>query len=102
MKPETTRSFGGLLTLEKIREAIKEKYPKASELEMCIRTKLESRFQNKHLRAYLRGQKRFSYGFDAQGRPHYFNVLDGSYEDEGPPKMISDLLINETKKENSE
>ena len=99
MTVDGTRRFGGLLTLEEIKEAIKEKYPKASELEMFIRTKLESRFQNKHLRAYLRGQKRFSYGFDAQGRPTYFNVLDGSQEDEGPSKMISDLLINETKEE---
>ena len=99
MRPQGTRKFGGLSTINDITEALKEKYPKASELEMMIRTKLESRFQNKHLRAYLRGQKRFSYGFDAQRRPLYFDVLDGGREDEGASKMISDLLINETKED---
>ena len=99
MRPQGTRKFGGLLTLKDITEALKEKYPKASELEMVIRTKLESRFQNKHLRAYLRGQKKFSYGFDAQGRPTYFDVLDGSQEDEGASKIISDLSMNEIKED---
>ena len=95
MKPQGTRKFGGLSTIEDITEALKEQYPKATELEMLIRTKLESRFQNKHLRAYLRGQKRFSYGFDAQGRPLHFDVLDGSQEDEGASKIISDLLMED-------
>jgi len=99
MKPQGTRKFGGLSTIEDITEALKEKYPKASELEMVIRTKLESRFQNKHLKAYLRGQKRFSYGKDAQGRPTYFDVLDGSQEDVGASKISSDFLINESKEE---
>jgi hypothetical protein len=33
-------------------------------------------FNNKHLKAYLRGEKRFSYGKDANHEPVYYNVLE--------------------------
>ena len=77
MKAKSTRAFGGLLTLNDIKETLKEKFPNIPEKEMELRVRLESLFQKKHLKAYLRGQDRFQYGHDNAGRPLFFEVEDG-------------------------
>ena len=68
------RSFGGILMYDELKAALKEKFPDAPEDEMAMRLKLERNFQNKHLRAYLRGARQFTFGVDMKNQPMYFNV----------------------------
>jgi len=78
------RSFGGIRLLEEIKTALKDKFPKfqtpeekwdeATRDEWAMRLKLERNFQKKHLQAYLRGARKFSFGVDNQNKPMYFNV----------------------------
>ena len=71
---EIRRSFGGLITKEDIKKAVKEKYPEAPEDELLLREKMETVFQEKHLKAYLAGKSTFTMGFNKKGKPMIWDV----------------------------
>jgi len=77
MSEKSERKFEGLLTYRDIKEELKKKYPDISEEEMAVRIRVESNFQKRHLRAYLRGQKKFSWGRDVKKMPIWYEVKDG-------------------------
>lgn len=41
-----------------------------------FKSKEEQRFEQKHLKAYLRGDKTFKYGFDKNGDPIFYKVKE--------------------------
>ena len=76
-------------TKKEIEDILREKYPDIEDEEMELRVKVERRYQEKHLKAYLKGQTRFSFGVDPRKQPVYFPVEDGSKKKE----------VNQQKKE---
>lgn len=65
-------------TKKEIEKILREKFPDIDDEEMAVRVKVERRYQEKHLKAYLKGQKQFAFGQDARRKPIYFPVEDGS------------------------
>jgi hypothetical protein len=63
------------LSLNELREKIIKQMPDVSPdvIEILIRRKRN--FDKKHLKAYLRGDKTFTFGFDNLHRPVKYNVL---------------------------
>lgn len=62
VKEEKKRSFGGKLFV-----------PKDGKVR-SLANRMEKQFEEKHLKAYLRGDTRFSFGKDEYNHPVFFDV----------------------------